>query len=192
MRSKSLALASLLALTLLVPGGMGLAGRAAGAMPGPATGTQPVALSAAMPAAVGVQRVGLGGSTGPGARAPLSGIPVQGTPTSTPGACAPDYVYTVSTGTIVPGVLDIGNHTDDGSTFIALPFAYTLYDQAFAGVKAGSNGHLTFGTVNDTYSPSCIPVGGATYAIGPYWTDQCTGDCSNVTCTGCGIYTSTS
>ncbi|HUS17063.1 MAG TPA: kelch repeat-containing protein, partial [Chloroflexia bacterium] len=112
--------------------------------------------------------------------------------TATPTGCALNYTYTVSTGTIVPGTTDIGNHTDDGATFIALPFSYTLYDQAFAGVNAGSNGHLTFGTINNAFNPTCIPVAGATYAIGPYWTDQCTGACFNVTCTGCGIFTSVS
>jgi hypothetical protein len=35
-------------------------------------------------------------------------------------------------------------------------------------------------------------VATATYAIGPYWTDQCTGACTGVTGAGLGIFTSTS
>ena len=31
----------------------------------------------------------------------------------------------------MPGTTDIGNHGDDTVTTIALPFAYTLYDQSF-------------------------------------------------------------
>lgn len=111
------------------------------------------------------------------------------TPTPTP-VC--DYVYTVTTGSIVPGTVDVGNHTDDGSTNIALPFSYTLYNRAFNQVAVGSNGQLTFGTVNNTFAIPCLPVSGATYVIAPYWTDQCTandGSCSPTT--GHGIFTST-
>ena len=118
------------------------------------------------------------------------------TATATP-TCpvAQNYIYTVSAGaTIVPGTTDIGNHGDDNSTVIALPFAYQLYDQIFTSVAAGSNGHLTFGTVINSFLATCIPVSGATYAIGPYWTDQCTGPCAQgvTSCPGCGIFTSVS
>src|SRR5436190_3212066 len=37
---------------------------------------------------------------------------------SSPLSCTNDYVYTTSTGAIVPGTNDIGNHTDDGVTTI--------------------------------------------------------------------------
>jgi Kelch motif protein len=102
------------------------------------------------------------------------------------------YFYTTSSGSIVPGITDTGNHADDGSTVVVLPFPYRLYDQEFTSVKVGSNGHLTFGTPNDTFDPTCLPVAGATYAIGPYWTDQCTGACTNVSGAGLGIFTSIS
>src|SRR5205814_3030638 len=65
------------------------------------------------------------------------------------------------------------------------------YDVTFNQVAVGSNGHLTFGAVNDAFNPGCMPVPIATYAVGPYWTDQCTIACINVTCTDCGIFTST-
>ena len=80
------------------------------------------------------------------------------------------YTFTTNSGAIVPGTVDTGNHTDDGSTVIALPFLYQLYDQTFTNVAVGSNGHLTFGTVNNSFSVSCIPIATATFAIGPYWT----------------------
>ncbi|MEO8276240.1 MAG: choice-of-anchor R domain-containing protein [Thermoanaerobaculia bacterium] len=103
------------------------------------------------------------------------------------------YTSTATTGAaIVPGSVDVGNHADDGSTTIALPFPYRLYDTLFTSVAAGSNGFLAFGAANSAFNASCIPIAGATYAIGPYWTDQCTGACTGVTCTGCGIFTSTS
>ena len=113
------------------------------------------------------------------------------TPTGSP-SCTPTYTYTVSTGTIVPGTTDTGNHADDGSTVISVPFSYTVYDQTFTSVAVGSNGHLTFGTVNNAFNPSCIPIATATYALFPYQTDQCTGPCTGVTGTNYGIFTSIS
>ncbi len=103
------------------------------------------------------------------------------------------YYFATNPGaSIVAGVTDTGNHADDGSTVIPLPFAYQLYGLVFNSVAVGSNGHLTFGVVNNSPTPSCIPVGGPSYVIAPYWTDQCTTACFNTTCTGCGIFTSTS
>jgi hypothetical protein len=114
--------------------------------------------------------------------------------TPTPTACSiANYSYSVNTGaTIVPGTTDTGNHTDDGSTVLSLPFSYQLYDQTFTQVEVGSNGHLTFGSVNNAFNPSCIPIGTATYAVFPYETDQCTGPCTGVVCAVCGIFTSIS
>ena len=102
------------------------------------------------------------------------------------------YTFTTGAGGIVPGTTDTGNHTDDGSTQITIPFLYNIYDQQANVVSVGSNGHLTFGLVNDTFNPTCIPVANATYVIAPYWTDQCTGACTGVTGAGLGIFTSTS
>ena len=53
-------------------------------------------------------------------------------------------------------------------------------------MAVGSNGHLTFGTVNDTFSIVCLPMPTSTYAVGPYWVDQRTDTA------GSGIFTSTS
>ena len=121
--------------------------------------------------------MGVNGTSGPG-----------GSPTATPSAtpCVADYTFTVSSGSIVPGTVDTGNHVDDGSTVIALPFSYTLYDQTFNSVAVGSNGHLTFGAVNDTFGIVCLPMPTATYAIAPFWVDQRTDTA------GSGIFTSVS
>jgi len=106
----------------------------------------------------------------------------------------PDYVFDEIAGCdgFVPGTTDTGNHCDDCAELVALPFPYQLYDTIFTSVWVGSNGNLSFGTVNGAFNVPCIPVPGATYTIGPFWTDQCTGDCFNVICDGCGIFTSIS
>src|SRR5207247_4486001 len=102
------------------------------------------------------------------------------TPTAsgTPTPCT-SYSFSGGTGSIVPGTVDTGNHVDDGSTVISLPFNYTLYDTSYSSVAVGSNGHLTFGTVNDGFSASCIPQATTTYAIFPSRSDLCTGACSS-------------
>src|SRR4051794_35587881 len=46
---------------------------------------------------------------------------------SSPLTCTNDYLITSSTGaSIVPGTTDIGNHTDDGTTAIVLPFSFAF------------------------------------------------------------------
>ncbi len=121
------------------------------------------------------------------------------TPTPTPTPC-PGNQYTIipGTNTIVPGTTDIGNHTDDGDTFISLPFNFQLYGNTYNGVFVSSNGRLDFLTVNDPfgYISACLPAppgpnGPYDYTVFPLWTDQCTGDCFHVVCTGCGVFTST-
>src|ERR1051325_2335474 len=77
-------------------------------------------------------------SLGVGCPSPTPGITPSPTPTSTSTATATatatavatatpspgcvNYFYTDSSDTIVLGTTDIGNHTDDGNTTIALPF----------------------------------------------------------------------
>src|SRR5207248_5595916 len=52
---------------------------------------------------------------------------------------ADHYVIAQIGGSIVPGTTDIGNHTDDGTTFVSIPFTYTLYDTNYTGVNVSSN-----------------------------------------------------
>jgi N-acetylneuraminic acid mutarotase len=107
------------------------------------------------------------------------------TSTATP-ACTPNYTFTVFTGDPgVPGMTDIGNHCNDCSTVITLPFPVTLYGNTYTSASAGSNGHLTFGIPYDSHDIACWPSTQGTYVLAPYWTDQTT------ICTGCGIFTNT-
>ena len=57
--------------------------------------------------------------------------PATATPTPTERQTAHRTTYSPSgTGTIVPGTTDTGNHADDGTTTITLPFAYTCTAKA--------------------------------------------------------------
>lgn len=107
--------------------------------------------------------------------------------------CTPSYTFALSGTPFVSGVTDIGNHCDNCGTAITLPFPVSLYGQTFMAATAGSNGQLTFGTPYDDSGVTCSPFGNtvATYVMAPYWADQCTSNCGNTACTGCGIFTTT-
>jgi hypothetical protein len=113
------------------------------------------------------------------------------------GVAACFYSFNVGADAFVPGIDDIGNHTDDGDTFIALPFSVTLYGQSFTQAAAGSNGHLTFGTDDSNFEITCPPpfgVAGTTEVLAPYWGDQRTDDnpgCASFPGGTCGIFTTT-
>jgi hypothetical protein len=116
------------------------------------------------------------------------------TPIPTPSPCAGLTIIQIG-GSIVPGSTDSGNHTDDGTTFISLPFSYTLYDQSFTGVNVSSNGNAQFITTDTAFSNVCLPWSDHNYTIYPYWDDLRTD--SNTGCAGypggtCGVYTSIS
>src|SRR5262249_49593350 len=102
------------------------------------------------------------------------------------------YDFTVGEASFVPGVDDTGNHGDDVSTVIPLPFTVNLYGQSFTQVAVGSNGYMSFGVDDSGFGITC-PTGraGTTFVLEPYWGDQCTGACFNTLCTGCGIFTTT-
>ena len=132
---------------------------------------------------------------------PTPGTP---TPTPTPTATPPNvcqYTFTTGSDTIVPGDTDTGNHTDDGDTFISLPFSFSLYDQTYNGVNVNSNGRLDFVTVNEPsgFASVCLPappnIGPFDYTIFGLWSDYRTDivgeGCSNFA-SGCGIFTSVS
>jgi N-acetylneuraminic acid mutarotase len=101
----------------------------------------------------------------------------------------------------VPGDTNIGNATDDGDTFVSLPFSFQLYDQVFNGVNLSSNGRADFVTVNEPggFLSSCLPappnIGPFDYTIFPVWSDYRTDivgeGCANFA-SGCGIFTSVS
>src|SRR2546423_370112 len=84
----------------------------------------------------------------------------------------PNYTVTSSTGaSIVPGDTDIGNHCDDCTTGITLPFPVILYDQVFTSVIVSSNGTLQFVSNNTEFRNDCLPNGVFSYTIFPYWDD---------------------
>ena len=89
----------------------------------------------------------------------------------------------------MPGTTDTGNHCDDCTTVISLPFSVTLYDQTFTSATVGSNGIFAFGTNNNAFAGSCLPVSTATYQTMPFYRDQRTDTVGG--CTGCGIFTTT-
>jgi hypothetical protein len=115
----------------------------------------------------------------------------------TVGGCPPSqYVIAEGVDAIVPGTDDTGNHTDDGTTFVALPFAFQLYDQTYNGVNVSSNGNAQFTTTDVDWIAVCLPWIND-FTIFPMWSDQCT-DNNADTCgggsarTGLGIFTSVS
>src|SRR5262245_47288497 len=110
-------------------------------------------------------------------------------------ACGPLSNYTVISDTgasLLPASTDIGNHCDDCTTPITLPFSYSLYDQSFTQALVGSNGVMGFITNTNSYRNYALPISGYNYTIFPHWddlrTDAQTGCSAYVG--GCGIFTS--
>lgn len=120
---------------------------------------------------------------GGGAKASSDIVPSVGTANvcnSTP------YTIAQSTGdAIVAGTADTGNHCDDCTTLITLPFPYTLYDQTFTQAGVSSNGNLQFVGNNQSFNVTCLPNGGFSHTIFPFWSDLFTFDSA----AGQGIFT---
>ncbi len=103
--------------------------------------------------------------------------------------CTTVYSTTTSAGNvIVPGTTDIGNHFDDGTTAITLPFPVTLYGTTFTSAQVSSNGNLQL-TGNTAYlGRSCpLPDVNLGMAIMAYQ-----GDLRTDVGAGSGIFTSVS
>jgi hypothetical protein len=105
---------------------------------------------------------------------------------------ATNYQAVTATATLVAGTTDTGNHCDDCMTNVALPFAYTLYDQSFTMVNVGSNGTLQFNSADPNFTSTCLPNAIFNFTVLPLWVDQCTGPCGSTPCSGCGVFTSVS
>ena len=120
---------------------------------------------------------------------------------TSPNGVVCSYDFATGSDSIVPGDTDIGNHTDDGDTFVALPFSFQLYDQVFNGVNVSSNGRVDFVCFNepDGFLNGCIPppdnICAFDYTIFPNWSDYRT-DIEGEGCasfaSGCGVFTSVS
>src|SRR4029077_17629814 len=108
-----------------------------------------------------------------------------------------NYIFTVAGGAIVPGTTDNGNHPDDGTTPITLPFPVVLYDQSFTTANLSSNGNLQFVSNSNLLTNACpLPSATLNFPIMPHWddlrTDQVGTGCSTYPGGACGIFTSTS
>lgn len=98
------------------------------------------------------------------------------------------FAVTQSTGAlIVPGVTDIGNHCDDCTTSVTLPFPVALYGATYSSAKISSNGNVQFTTNDGSYSNDCLPQADTLgVAICPHWDDHLTDGANE------GIFTSVS
>ena len=119
-------------------------------------------------------------------------------PTATP-SCSPGYTTSTGTGTITPGGTDIGNHCDDCTTDITLPFGVSVYgNPPVTAVAVGSDGDIHFpGPYNKLFWwPGCVPVDPGTgqdpflNTFFPNYADLVT-DTTVGACPGCGIFTQT-
>src|SRR4029077_3477535 len=128
-----------------------------------------------------------------------------GSPTPTPTAtatgspsCTPGYTTATSTGTITAGGTDIGNHCDDCTTDITLPFPVSVYGTSTSVASVGSDGDIHFtGPYNKLFWwTGCVPVdpmGGQDPFVNtlfPNYADLVT-DESVGACPDCGIFTQT-
>ena len=82
------------------------------------------------------------------------------TPTATP-SCTPGYTTATSTGTITAGGTDIGNHCDDCTTDITLPFPVSVYGkrrlQRWLSGRTAT--YIPPGpTTNCSAGQACVPV----------------------------------
>ncbi|MFL5731956.1 MAG: S-layer homology domain-containing protein, partial [Chloroflexia bacterium] len=101
-------------------------------------------------------------------------------PTSTPTATAcANYTSATATATIEPGTTDIGNHCDDCTTYITLPFPVKMYDRTFSNAYVSSNGIVQFNSSDNAFGNACLPVPVFEYSAVAFWddlTDNATGD----------------
>jgi hypothetical protein len=125
-----------------------------------------------------------------------------GTPSPTPTATcsAASYTTATTTGVITPGGTDIGNHCDDCTTDIVLPFPVSVYGNPPISVASvGSNGDLHFtGPYNKLFWwMGCVPVDPGTgqdpflNTLFPNYADLRTDPNPMQTCADCGIFTQT-
>jgi plastocyanin len=111
--------------------------------------------------------------------------PAPVTPSPTP--CTLDYSVTQQSGVqMVPGVNDIGNHCDNCTTSVGLPFSFKLYEQTYTSAIVGSNGTIGFVSNTNPITNTCFPNPQLNYAIMPHWDDLTTNG------PGLGVFTSVS
>jgi hypothetical protein len=99
--------------------------------------------------------------------------------------CGSYSIAQSSGATIVPGVTDIGNHCDDCTTNVVLPFPVSVYGASYTGMVVSSNGNVQFTGNDANFANECLPSS-LGVAIAPHWDDLMTDGA------GFGIFTSTS
>ena len=79
------------------------------------------------------------------------------TPTAHPRLASASTLISQIGGSIVQGTTDTGNHADDGTTPITLPFSYTLYDHTYTAANVDSNGTFQFESPpRSSRTPACL------------------------------------
>ncbi len=93
------------------------------------------------------------------------------TATATPVCLLPDYQITQSDGaSIVPGTSYVAGSTCNSCVVtVAMPFAYTLYDQTYTSVNVSNAGNLQFVSSTSDGNNVCLPTAVLNYSILPYW-----------------------
>ena len=82
-----------------------------------------------------------------------------------------NYDFTATTGTLSSGGTDVGNHCDDCTTAVTLPFPVTFFGTAYSSVNVSSNGSVQFGGANTAFSNPCLPSGDGVAKIAGFWDD---------------------
>ncbi len=96
-----------------------------------------------------------------------------------------DYLITTGSDSIVPGTSDIGNHGDDVTTTISLPFPASFYSGSYTSAVVSSNGNVQFSGNSAEYFNVCLPTAALSDVIAAHWDDLRTDG------GGEGIFTST-
>jgi hypothetical protein len=68
-----------------------------------------------------------------------------------------EYVIAIGNGDLTAGGMDIGNHGDDLTTSIMLPFPVTFYSSVFNAVNVSSNGNVQFSSNSAQFGNNCLP-----------------------------------
>ena len=110
--------------------------------------------------------------------------------------CAPYSTLGIGGEPIVPGTADIGNHCDDCTTTVALPFPVRIYGLGpFTAVNVSSNGTAQFLSNISPSANICLPSPSHDTTIFAHWDDLRTDaqpGCSVFPGATCGIFTSVS
>jgi hypothetical protein len=95
-----------------------------------------------------------------------------------------NYNISQGTGTIRTGTTDVGNHCDDCTTAVALPFPVRFYGVTYTSANVGANGNLQFTAGQLSFGNSPLPATAFGPTIFPFWDDLRTD------LAGSGIFTS--